>query len=68
MPFIADRLAHVKPLPTMAISSGGKQVLYNAPVATISHQPGQRGRDSAILGVSYAEMVLLCDGAPVPVP
>ena len=50
----------------ITISSGGKQVLYNALVATIS--PGDEVVIPAPFWVSYPEMVLLCDGAPVPVP
>src|SRR6516164_4300098 len=49
----------------ITISSGGKQVLYNALVATIS--PGDEVVIPAPFWVSYPEMVLLCDGVPVPV-
>ena len=47
------------------MSSGGKQVLYNAMVATLS--PGDEVVIPAPYWVSYPEMVLLADGTPVPV-
>src|SRR5271166_3966859 len=50
----------------ITISAGGKQVLYNAMVATIN--PGDEVVIPAPFWVSYPEMVLLCDGTPVPVP
>src|SRR5919109_147240 len=50
----------------ITISAGGKQVLYNALVATIN--PGDEVVIPAPYWVSYPEMVLLCDGNPVPVP
>src|ERR1700760_1856051 len=50
----------------ITISAGGKQVLYNAMVATIN--PGDEVVIPAPFWVSYPEMVLLCDGNPVPVP
>jgi aspartate aminotransferase len=50
----------------ITISSGGKQVLYNAFVATLS--PGDEVVIPAPYWVSYPEMVLLADGVPVPVP
>jgi aspartate aminotransferase len=49
----------------VTISSGGKQVLYNAFVATLS--PGDEVVIPAPYWVSYPEMVLLSDGEPVPV-
>src|SRR5437762_7558734 len=49
----------------ITIGSGGKQVLYNALVATIN--PGDEVVIPAPFWVSYPEMVLLCDGTPVPV-
>ena len=49
----------------VTVSSGGKQVLYNAFVATLS--PGDEVVIPAPYWVSYPEMVLLCDGEPVPV-
>ena len=49
----------------ITVSSGGKQVLYNAMVATLS--PGDEVVIPAPYWVSYPEMVLLCDGEPVPV-
>ena len=50
----------------ITVSSGGKQVLYNALVATLS--PGDEVVIPAPYWVSYPEMVLLADGTPVPVP
>src|ERR1700756_901142 len=50
----------------ITVSSGGKQVLYNAMVATINR--GDEVVIPAPFWVSYPEMVLLCDGTPVPVP
>ena len=49
----------------ITVSSGGKQVLYNALVATIN--PGDEVVIPAPFWVSYPEMVLLCEGTPVPV-
>src|SRR6202047_4627278 len=49
----------------ITVSSGGKQVLYNALCATLSL--GDEVVIPAPYWVSYPEMVLLCDGAPVPV-
>jgi len=49
----------------ISVSNGGKQVLYNAMVATLS--PGDEVVIPAPYWVSYPEMVLLCDGEPVPV-
>jgi aspartate aminotransferase len=49
----------------VTVSSGGKQVLYNAFVATLS--PGDEVVIPAPYWVSYPEMVLLSDGEPVPV-
>ncbi|MBV9860722.1 MAG: pyridoxal phosphate-dependent aminotransferase [Alphaproteobacteria bacterium] len=49
----------------ISVSSGGKQVLYNALVATIN--PGDEVVIPAPFWVSYPDMVLLCDGTPVPV-
>src|SRR5216110_1972859 len=50
----------------ITVSAGGKQVLYNAMVATIN--PGDEVVIPAPFWVSYPEMVLLCEGTPVPVP
>jgi len=47
----------------ITVSSGGKQVLYNALVATLS--PGDEVVIPAPYWVSYPEMVLLADGDPV---
>ncbi|HEV2302217.1 MAG TPA: pyridoxal phosphate-dependent aminotransferase [Stellaceae bacterium] len=49
----------------ITVSSGGKQVLYNALVATVN--PGDEVVIPAPYWVSYPEMVLLCEGTPVPV-
>jgi aspartate aminotransferase len=49
----------------ISVSSGGKQVLYNAMVATLN--PGDEVIIPAPFWVSYPEMVLLADGVPVPV-
>jgi len=48
------------------VSVGGKHVIYNAFVATLS--PGDEVIIQAPYWVSYPEMVLLCDGVPVIVP
>ena len=49
----------------ITIGSGGKQVLYNALVATVN--PGDEVVIPAPYWVSYPEMVLLCEGTPVPI-
>jgi aspartate aminotransferase len=49
----------------VSVSSGGKQVLYNAMVATLN--PGDEVIIPAPYWVSYPEMVLLADGTPIPV-
>jgi aspartate aminotransferase len=49
----------------ITVGSGGKQVLYNALVATVN--PGDEVVIPAPYWVSYPEMVLLCEGTPVPV-
>ena len=49
----------------ITVSNGGKQVLYNGLVATLS--PGDEVVIPAPYWVSYPEMVLLCDGEPVAV-
>jgi aspartate aminotransferase len=49
----------------ITVSSGGKQVLYNAMVATLN--PGDEVIIPAPYWVSYPEMVLLADATPVPV-
>src|SRR5689334_3431559 len=49
----------------ITIGSGGKQVLYNALVATINS--GDEVVIPAPYWVSYPEMVLLCEGTAVPV-
>jgi aspartate aminotransferase len=50
----------------ITIGSGGKQVLFNALVATLNR--GDEVVIPAPFWVSYPEMVLLCDGTPVAVP
>src|SRR4051794_1678699 len=50
----------------ITIGTGGKQVLYNALVATLN--PGDEVIIPAPYWVSYPEMVLLAGGEPVPVP
>src|SRR5438552_9611686 len=47
------------------VSTGGKQVLYNALVATLN--PGDEVIIPAPYWVSYPEMVMLAGGDPVPV-
>jgi aspartate aminotransferase len=53
-----------KPSQTI-VSTGGKQVLYNAFLATLN--PGDEVIIPAPYWVSYPDMVLLCGGTPVPV-
>ena len=50
----------------VTVSTGGKQVLYNAFMATLS--PGDEVIIPAPYWVSYPDMVLLADGEPVFVP
>lgn len=50
----------------ISIGTGGKQVLYNALVATLN--PGDEVIIPAPYWVSYPEMVLLAGGEPVAVP
>ncbi|MFI4989258.1 MAG: pyridoxal phosphate-dependent aminotransferase, partial [Alphaproteobacteria bacterium] len=47
----------------IAVSCGGKQVLYNAFVATLN--PGDEVIIPAPYWVSYPDMALLCEGTPV---
>lgn len=49
----------------VSVSSGGKQVLYNALIATCN--PGDEVIIPAPYWVSYPDMVLLAGGTPVPV-
>lgn len=49
----------------VSVSSGGKQVLYNALMATLN--PGDEVIIPAPYWVSYPDMVLLAGGTPVPV-
>ena len=53
-----------KPSQTI-VSTGGKQVLYNAFLSTLN--PGDEVIIPAPYWVSYPDMVLLCGGTPVPV-
>lgn len=48
------------------VSTGGKQVIYNALVATLN--PGDEVLIPAPYWVSYPDMVALCGGTPVTVP
>src|SRR5260370_32804603 len=48
------------------VSTGGKQVLYNALMVTLN--PGDEGIVPAPYWVSYPDMVLLAGGTPVSVP
>jgi aspartate aminotransferase len=50
----------------ITVGSGGKQVIYNALLATLN--PGDEVVIPAPYWVSYPDMVLLCDGKPVFVP
>ncbi len=49
----------------ISVGTGGKQVLYNALVATLN--PGDEVVIPAPYWVSYPDMVLMCGGTPVPV-
>ena len=49
----------------VSVSNGGKQVLYNALVATLN--PGDEVIIPAPYWVSYPDMVLMCGGEPVTV-
>src|SRR5919206_1129872 len=49
----------------ITVGTGGKQVLYNALAATLD--AGDEVIIPAPYWVSYTDMVLLCDGTPVPV-
>lgn len=49
----------------VTVGTGGKQVLYNALLATLD--PGDEVVIPAPYWVSYPDMVLLCGGTPVPV-
>jgi aspartate aminotransferase len=50
----------------ISVGTGGKQVLYNALMSTVN--PGDEVVIPAPFWVSYPDIVLLCDGVPVPVP
>jgi aspartate aminotransferase len=50
----------------ISVGTGGKQVLYNALMSTVN--PGDEVVIPAPYWVSYPDIVLLCDGVPVPVP
>lgn len=58
MAFLADTLKRVK------VGTGGKQVLYNAFMATLN--PGNEVIVPAPFWVSDPDMVLLAGGEPVP--
>ena len=66
---IADKFQRENGLPydpsQIHVSNGGKQVLYNALVATLN--PGDEVIVPAPYWVSYPDMVLLCGGEPVTV-
>ncbi len=49
----------------ISVGAGGKQVLYNALMATVN--PGDEVVVPAPYWVSYPDIVLLCEGTPVPV-
>jgi aspartate aminotransferase len=50
----------------ISVGTGGKQVLFNALMATVN--PGDEVIVPAPYWVSYPDIVLLCDGTPIPVP
>ena len=50
----------------ISVGTGGKQVLYNALMATVN--PGDEVIIPAPFWVSYPDMVLLAEGTPVTVP
>ncbi|MFD2204245.1 pyridoxal phosphate-dependent aminotransferase [Kiloniella antarctica] len=50
----------------ISVATGGKQILYNAFMATLN--PGDEVIIPAPFWVSYPDMVLLADGEPVAVP
>ena len=54
------------PATQITVGVGGKQVLYNALMATLD--PGDEVIVPAPYWVSYPDMVLLADGTPIPVP
>ncbi len=66
---IADKFARENDLTyapsQISVSTGGKQVLYNALVATLN--PGDEVLIPAPYWVSYPDMVALCGGEPVAV-
>ena len=49
----------------ITVGTGGKQVLFNALMATVN--PGDEVIVPAPYWVSYPDIVVLCDGTPVPV-
>jgi aspartate aminotransferase len=51
--------------PQVSVGTGGKQILYNALMATLN--PGDEVLIPAPYWVSYPDMVLLAGGTPVPV-
>jgi aspartate aminotransferase len=50
----------------ITVASGGKQIIYNAMVATLD--PGDEVVTPAPFWVSYPDIVQLAEGTPVPVP
>lgn len=54
------------PVSAITVSNGGKQVIFNALMATVGH--GDEVVIPAPYWVSYPDMVLACDGKPVIVP
>src|SRR5579862_9131718 len=50
----------------ITVASGGKQIIYNAMVATLD--PGDEVVIPAPFWVSYPDIVQLAEGTPVPVP
>ena len=66
---IADKFKRENNITTspaeVTVGTGGKQVLYNALMATVN--PGDEVIIPAPYWVSYPDMVLLAEGVPVPV-
>lgn len=66
---IVDKFARENNIKTslaeVSVGTGGKQILYNALMATVN--PGDEVIVPAPYWVSYPDMVLLAEGVPVPV-
>ena len=66
---IVDKFARENNIKTslaeVSVGTGGKQILYNALMATVN--PGDEVIIPAPYWVSYPDMVLLAEGVPVPV-